>query len=50
MMEFVIEDIDVEGALVNNIWFDMNQLRSSFILAYCFTVYKYQGVDNIYEH
>ena len=54
MMEFVIEDMDVEGALVNNTWFDMNEFRSSFIPAFCSTVYKYQGADinepyNIYD-
>lgn len=45
MMELVIEDIDVEGALVNNIWFDMNEFRASFIPAFCSTVYRYKGAD-----
>ena len=47
MMEFTIDEIDEHGTSfkVNNVWFEHNDFRQSFIPAFCCTVYKYQGAD-----
>lgn len=56
MMEFEIEHIDADGPsfIINGHVFDYNKFRQSFILAFCCTVYEYQGADikqhyNIYD-
>ena len=48
MMEFTLDMIseDDDGNLnfkVNDIWFDKNTFRESFLPNFCNTVYKYQG-------
>ena len=51
MMEFEIEEMNITERefKINDIWFEVNDFRKSFILAFCCTVYKYQGAD-IKEH
>ena len=54
MMEFNIEEINENNVIVNSACFDMADFRSSFIPAFCCTVYKYQGASikeqyNIYD-
>ena len=45
MMEYKIDDIDTENNkyIINGISLDRDSFRSSFIPAFCSTVYKYQG-------
>ena len=47
MVEFRIYEIDEHGTSfkVNNVWFEHNDLRQSFIPAFCCAVYKYQDAD-----
>ena len=46
-LKFTIDEIDEHGTSfkVNNVWFEHNDFRQSFIPAFCCTVYKYQGAD-----